>query len=77
MASIEKLIEKMRNQPNGITIEEVSKVLAAKGYSFARQKGLHCHYINKTGDVITIVQRKPTIKKVYVVEVLDRIGETK
>ena len=77
MASIEKLIEKMKNQPNGITIEEVSKVLAEKGYSFARQKGSHCHYINKTGDVITIVQRKPTIKKVYVVEVLDRIGETK
>jgi len=75
MASVEKLIEKMKNQPNGITIEEAAKVLTARGYSFARQNSSHCAYKNETGDLITIVKRKPTIKKVYVIDILERIGE--
>ena len=66
----------MKNQPNGINIDEAAKVLAANGYRFARQNGSHCHYINETGDVITIVKKNP-LKKVYVVEILDRIGYTK
>ena len=77
MAKVEKLIEKMKNQPNGITFEEASKVLTAKGYQFARQNSSHCAYKNDSGDIITIVKRKPTIKKVYVIEILERIGETK
>ena len=76
MASIEKLIRKMKNQPNGISPEEAGRVLDAKGYRFARQNGSHCHYINESGDVITIVNKNP-LKKAYIVEILERIGETK
>jgi predicted RNA binding protein YcfA (HicA-like mRNA interferase family) len=77
MASIEKLILKMKNQPNGITLLEGDRVLIAKGYRFDRQKGSHRHYINESGDVITIVAKNNLLKKSYVVEILDRIGETK
>jgi predicted RNA binding protein YcfA (HicA-like mRNA interferase family) len=76
MATIEKLIHKMKNQPNGISPEEAGRVLNAKGFLFARQKGSHCHYINENGDVITIVNKNP-LKKAYIVEILNRIGETK
>jgi predicted RNA binding protein YcfA (HicA-like mRNA interferase family) len=74
MAGIEKLIYKMKNQPNGISPQEAGRVLAAMGYHFSRQNGSHCHYVNENGDVITIVDKNP-LKKVYVVEILERIGE--
>ena len=74
MASVEKLIRKMKNQPNGISPQEAGKVLNAKGYRFARQNGSHCHYVNESGDVITILDKNP-LKKAYIVEILERIEE--
>lgn len=75
MPPVKKLLEKMKQQPNGIRPEEMEKVLNAYGYTPARQKGSHKHYLNKeTGDLITIKQENP-LKKAYVMDVLDRIGE--
>ena len=74
MASVEKIIDKMHRQPNGIKPEEADKVLEAFGYYAVRQKGSHKHYLNaSTGDLITIKQETP-LKKVYVVDILRRIG---
>ena len=72
MASIDKILEKMKRQPYGVQFLELEKVLAAKGYAFARQNGSHCHYINENGDVITIKKENP-LKAVYVKDVLRRI----
>ena len=74
MASIEKLIQKMKDQPNGIRYQEAHRVLEYKGYRFDRQRGSHCHFVNETGDVISIV-KSDTIKKVYITAILERIGE--
>lgn len=75
VANVDKIIEKMKRQPNGIRPEEVEKVLKAYGYEPVRQKGSHKHYLNKeTGDLITIKQESP-LKKAYIVDVLNRIGE--
>ena len=72
MADADKIIEKMKRQPNGISMAEADKVLTTTGYSFARQKGSHCHYINGAGDVITIKKEHP-LKAVYVKDILSRI----
>lgn len=73
--NVEKLIEKMKRQPNGIRPEEAEKVLKAYGYEPVRQKGSHKQYLNKeTGDLTTIKQENP-LKKVYVIDILNRIGE--
>jgi predicted RNA binding protein YcfA (HicA-like mRNA interferase family) len=72
MASVSKIVEKMKNQPNGIRMSEADKVLTANGYKFSRQKGSHCHYINATGDVITIKEDNP-LKAAYVKDILSRI----
>jgi predicted RNA binding protein YcfA (HicA-like mRNA interferase family) len=73
--STEKIIDKMKRQPNGIRPEEVEKVLMAYGYEPVRQKGSHRQYLNReTGELITIKQENP-LKKVYIVDVLNRIGE--
>jgi len=72
MPSVEKIILKMKNQPHGIRLSEAEKVLAAYGYVFIRQKGSHRHFINESGDIITL---KKTLKISYVIEILERIGE--
>ena len=73
MSKIEKLIEKMRHQPNGIRLEEADKVLKWYGYKMVRQKGSHGQYLNmQTGDVITIKQENP-LKKAYIMDILYRI----
>ena len=74
MAGIEKIIQKMKNQPNGIRMTEADKVLEAYGYRFDRQKGSHRQYINSEGDVITIKSENP-LKKLYIKDILNRIGE--
>lgn len=74
MSNIEKLIEKMTNQPNGIRVSEIDKVLTHFGYRFDRQRGSHRQYINKAGDVITIKNENP-LKAVYVKDVLNRIKQ--
>lgn len=75
MPSVEKILEKMRRQPNGIRPEEAEKVLKAYGYEPVRRKGSHKQYLNeKTGDLTTIKQENP-LKKVYVMDILARIGE--
>lgn len=75
MANIEKIIDKMKRQPNGIRPEEAAKVLRAYGYECVRIKGSHGQYLNKaTGDLITVKLETP-LKKAYVVDILNRIGE--
>ena len=73
MPSVDKIIDKMRRQPNGIRPEEAEKVLNALGYQLVRQKGSHKQYLNKqTGQLTTIKQENP-LKKVYVIDILNRI----
>jgi predicted RNA binding protein YcfA (HicA-like mRNA interferase family) len=74
MAGVEKIIEKMKRQSNSISPQEADRVLVAHGYRLDRQKGSHCQYINQNGDVLTVVKRN-TLKKVYVMAILERIGE--
>lgn len=75
MSQIDKIIEKMQRQPNGIRIEEAERVLNAYGYVLVRQRGSHRQYLNKeTGMLVTIKQENP-LKKVYVVDILNRINQ--
>lgn len=74
MAQIDKIIEKMKNQPNGIRPEEAEKVLEYFGYRLDRQVGSHMHYINEHGDVITVPKRSP-LRAVYIKDILRRIGK--
>ncbi|MBR2208080.1 MAG: hypothetical protein IJ859_04645 [Synergistaceae bacterium] len=73
MSNIDKIIEKMERQPNGIRPEEADKVLMAYGYLPVRHKESHKHYLNsETGDLTTIKQENP-LKKAYVIDILNRI----
>jgi predicted RNA binding protein YcfA (HicA-like mRNA interferase family) len=73
MSDVDKIIDKIKRQPNGIRMSEAEKALTHYGYRFDRQKGSHCHFINAKGDVITIKSENP-LKAVYVKDILNRIG---
>jgi predicted RNA binding protein YcfA (HicA-like mRNA interferase family) len=72
MANVDKIIEKMKNQPHGIRMAEADKVLTSKGYRLARQKGSHRQYLNGNGDLVTIKDENP-LKAVYIKDILSRI----
>ena len=75
MPNVEKILQKMKQQPNGVRLEEADKVLKAYGYECVRQKGSHKQYLNKvTGDLITIKQENP-LKKAYIMDILYRISK--
>ena len=69
MKKIDKLIEKMRNQPSGIRFEEMEYVLAKYEYQFDRQNGSHRSYVNQSGAVMTIPKAN-TVKRVYIERIL-------
>jgi predicted RNA binding protein YcfA (HicA-like mRNA interferase family) len=75
MASVAKLVEKMKRQPNGISMEEADKVLQNYGYRLDRQKSSHRQYITDDGKRLSIPYRRPNIKPVYVRTILSAIGE--
>ncbi len=75
MPNIDKILQKMKRQPNGIRFQELVKVLEYNGYTMKSRKGTsHRQFINSRGDVITIKDENP-LKAVYVKDVLKRIGE--
>ena len=73
--NVNKIIDKMKRQPNGTRYEETKKVLEYYGYECVRQKGSHAQFLNKeTGELITIKVDNP-LKRVYIVDILNRIDE--
>jgi predicted RNA binding protein YcfA (HicA-like mRNA interferase family) len=74
MVGVEKIVEKMKRQPTGISPQEADRVLTAHGYRLDRQKGSHCQYINQNGDVLTVAKRSP-LKIGCVTAIPERIGE--
>ena len=75
MPNIDKILQKMKRQPNGIRFQELRKVLEYNGYKMKSKTGTsHRQFINSKGDVITIKEENP-LKAVYVKDVLKRMGE--
>jgi predicted RNA binding protein YcfA (HicA-like mRNA interferase family) len=74
VANVEKLIEKMRNQPAGIRFEEADHVLASKGFRMDHQRGSHCQYIADDRARFTLPCKSP-LKKIYAELILDLIKD--
>ncbi|HBG65041.1 MAG TPA: hypothetical protein DDW78_01025 [Treponema sp.] len=71
---VEKIIVRMKNQPNAICPADAEKVLEAYGYTFDRQKGSHRIYVNKEYKETLSIPYKNPIKAFYVKEILKRIN---
>lgn len=74
MSDIDKIILKMKEQPNEIRFQEIIKVLEYNGYSMkSKTKTSHRQFINSNGDIITLKEENP-LKAIYVKDALKRIG---
>jgi predicted RNA binding protein YcfA (HicA-like mRNA interferase family) len=73
MTGVDKIIAKMKNQPNGIRFDELRKVLEHNGYTLVRVKGSHHAFQN--GSYTYVVPKHNPVKATYVADVLDLIGE--
>lgn len=72
MASIDKVIEKMRRQPRGISYNEAVRVLNHFGFELIRKRGSHRVYADKNGMVIVLKQESP-LKISYITEIVEKL----
>lgn len=73
MSKWEKLLEKIRNNPKGVTFEEVDKVLRSMGYVPRQPRGGSSHYTyRKKGCMpLTVPRKEPYVKETYVSTVIE------
>ena len=76
MSKLEKLLEKIKNNPKHVRFEELDKILTRAGFK-RRQSGKGTsHYIYKKGArMIAIPFRQPHILETYVVAAIKLLEE--
>lgn len=76
MSKLEKLIERVKNNPKAVRFEELEKLLVKAGFKKRQSTRGTSHYVyTKNGNHITIPFRKPYILETYVKEALLLIGD--
>lgn len=71
-----KIIEKMKNQPNGISPDDAEKVLLYLGFEYKRTQGSHKRFKRKSdGRWFTLVISKNPVKKYLVDDILSIVDE--
>lgn len=72
MATAEKLLERMRDNPRGWRIAQLQTVAAAHNVAWVHDGGSHCTFRAPRGEKLTVPAKRP-IKPVYVRQFVDLI----
>ena len=79
LGKLEKLLQKIKNNPRQVRFEELDKILTRAGFERRQSRGGSSHYYYTKGPLkISIPYRQPYILTSYVVAViklLERMGE--
>ncbi|MCG9966873.1 toxin HicA [Pelotomaculum terephthalicicum JT] len=79
MSKLEKLLQKIKNNPKQVRFEELDKILTRAGFEKRQPKGGSSHYYYTKGALkVSIPYRQPYILTTYVVaaiKLLERMGE--
>lgn len=77
MSQIEKLLQRIMNNPKTVKFEELEKILLKNGYSCSQPKGGSSHYTyRKKGRYpLTIPKKNPYVKECYVRLVIEMLEE--
>jgi len=70
----DKRIERMRRNPKDVRPDELDAVMIRAGFT-SHQEGSHKVYRRGPGERISVPQRKPHLRQVYVEEALELLGE--
>ncbi|MBR4151838.1 MAG: type II toxin-antitoxin system HicA family toxin [Selenomonadaceae bacterium] len=72
MSKLEKLLQRIKNNPKTVRFEELDKILLNAGYEKSQPRGGSSHYTYRkpNNDPITIPYHKPYINEIYVQAVI-------
>jgi len=68
---VEKLLEKFRNSPNSISIQEVIYFLTYKRYKLDRIRGSHFIFTCKHKDPLAIPSHNGKVKRSYIKKLIN------
>lgn len=77
MSQLEKLLERIRNNPKTVRFEELDKILRKAGYIVKQPNRGSSHYTyRKKGHMpLTIPKKSPYVKPEYVEQVINALDE--
>lgn len=71
MSKLQKLLNRIRNNPKTVRFEELDKILMHYGFSKRQSRKGSSHFVYKKGKIlVTIPYKQPYIKVVYVEQVI-------
>ena len=70
MTQRDKLVERLRQHPKGVTLEELDRVLRMSGFVLVRVRGSHHVYHRPGGPSVTVASHGPHVNSDAVREVL-------
>ena len=76
MSKLEKLLQRIKNNPKTVRFDELDKILVNTGYERFQPRGGSSHYTyRKHGrNPLTIPFRKPFVHEVYVHKVISELN---
>ena len=76
MSKLEKLLQRIKNNPKTVRFEELDKILRREGYMPSQPRGGSSHYTYKKlgGRSLTVPRQLPYVNECYVRDVLEAIG---
>ena len=69
-----KLIERLKNNPQGATFDDIRRLLSQEGFGLDRVTGSH-HIFKRSGITFVIPVHKNRVKSVYVKHVIELIED--
>ena len=71
MSKLEKLLERIKNNPKTVRFEEIERVLLRRGFNERQSGGGSSHYIFKKEDkYVTIPRHGKFVKEIYINQAL-------
>lgn len=71
-----KLLERLKNNPTGVTFAEIKTLLLHEGFTLDRVTGSH-HIFRKSGTIFVIPVHANRVKSVYVKRVIELVEQVK
>jgi hypothetical protein len=76
VSKLEKLLERIRNNPKTVRFEELDKLLLRAGFTRRQSnKGTSHFYYTKGDKALSVPYKKPYILKVYVEQAIEFLGD--
>lgn len=76
LSQLQKLLNRVRNNPKTVRFEELDKILISEGFKKRQPRGGSSHYTYTKGNrILTVPHKRPYILEKYVELALEAIGD--